>query len=392
MTEENVWIYGGFAMSSSKRPVKVIHMAPLGAGGISKLTVTIQRLLDPQKVKFDYLVFRDRKEFLEDQAITLGGRKQIIDTENLHNDAIKFVKKFKGMVCLFRKEKYDVVHVDASTPYDVMVALAAKAAGIKTIVLHSHNDDFQKSKPLRDAFMPLYKVIMLFVVTDYFTISEKAAQFMFPKSIFRKKKYQLVRNGIDTEEFLFSEEDRKKARIELGVEDKVVVGHIGRFVYQKNHEFILKTFAEYHKMNPNSVLLLVGEGELLDSTKKLAKALGVFDNVIFYGVTHEVRKVLLAMDVFIFPSRFEGLGIVAIEAQANGLLTLCADSIVEEVNVTDRFVRVHGWDCKHWAEEMIKHFEKERHSDRRQQVIESGYDIKTTVRQLEDFYVRSALK
>ena len=130
--------------------------------------------------------------------------------------------------------------------------------------------------------MPLYKVIMLFAVTDYFTISEKAAQFMFPKSILRKKKYQLVRNGIDTDEFLFSEEDRKKVRIELGVEDKVVVGHIGRFVYQKNHEFILRTFAEYHKTNPNSVLLLVGEGELLDSMKNLARELDVFDEVIFY--------------------------------------------------------------------------------------------------------------
>ena len=379
-------------MNGSNRPIKVIHMAPLGAGGISKLTVTIQRLLNPQKVRFDYLVFRNRKEFLEDQAIALGGRKQIIDTENLHNEAIKFVKKFKGMVNLFRKEKYDVVHVDASTPYDVMVALAAKVAGIRTIVLHSHNDDFQKSKPLRDAFMPLYKVIMLFAVTDYFTISEKAAQFMFPKSILRKKKYQLVRNGIDTDEFLFSEEDRKKVRIELGVEDKVVVGHIGRFVYQKNHEFILRTFAEYHKTNPNSVLLLVGEGELLDSMKNLARELDVFDEVIFYGVTHDVRNVLLAMDVFIFPSRFEGLGIAAIEAQANGLLTLCADSIVEEVNVTDRFVRVHGWDSKYWAEQIAKNLKKSRESDCKQQIIEAGYDIKRTVQQLEDFYIRSVQK
>ena len=379
-------------MNGSNRPVKVIHMAPLGAGGISKLTVTIQRLLNPQKVRFDYLVFRNRKEFLEDQAIALGGRKQIIDTENLHNEAIKFVRKFKGMVYLFRKEKYDVVHVDASTPYDVMVALAAKVAGIRTIVLHSRNDDFQKSKPLRDAFMPLYKVIMLFVVTDYFTISEKAAQFMFPKSVFRKKKYQLVRNGIDTDEFLFSEEDRKKVRIELGVEDKVVIGHIGRFVYQKNHEFILRTFVEYHKVNPNSVLLLVGEGELLASMKNLARELDVFGDVIFYGVTHDVRKVLLAMDVFIFPSRFEGLGIAAIEAQANGLLTLCADSIVEEVNVTDRFVRVHGWDSKYWAEQIAKNLKRSRKSDCKQQIIEAGYDIKSTVQQLEDFYIRSARK
>lgn len=372
-----------------KTPIKVIHMAPLGPGGISKLTITIHKLIDKEKVQIDYLVFRDRKEFFEEQAIALGGKKQIINTENMKNEVVKFVIKMKKMIALFKTERYDIVHVDASTPYDVMVALAAKIAGVKTIVMHSHNDDFKKGKPLRDFFMPVYKFMMLFVVTDYFTISEKAAKFMFPTSIYKGKKYQLVRNGIDTNEFSFSDEIRKNVRHELGVENKTVIGHIGRFVYQKNHEFIIKVFAKYHNTNLDSVLLLVGEGELLAEMKKLAKELGVINDIIFYGVTHDVRRVLLAMDLFIFPSRFEGLGIVAIEAQTNGLLTLCADSIVDEANVTDRFCRVHGWDYQTWANKIGEFVTYDRAVDCRKQVVDAGYDIRKTVEQLQEFYVNS---
>ncbi len=375
---------------SEKKPVKVIHMAPLGAGGISKLTITINRLINRERVQFDYLVFRDRKEFLEEEAVRLGARKKVIDVENVHNDVLKFVVKFYKMKKLFKREQYDVVHVDASTPYDVFVAMAAKCAGVKRIVLHSHNDDFNRSKPLRDLFIPIYKVLMQLCVTDYFTISEKAAEFMFPKSVYKKKTYTLVRNGIDTEDYRFSADDRKKVRKELSVENKVVIGHIGRFVYQKNHDFILEVFKNFCENYENSVLLLVGDGVLQNEMRDKAKQLGISDKVIFYGTTHDVRKVLLAMDTFIFPSRFEGLGIAAIEAQATGLLTICADSIVDEVNITDCFKRIHGWDSKEWAKQIAELINNNtRDGDRKEQVIKAGYDIRDTVKQLEEFYISS---
>ena len=112
-------------MNDGQKIVKVIHMAPLGSGGISKLTVTINELIS-DNIKFDYLVFRNKKEFLEDKAISLGGKKQVIDVGSVKNGFLKFFIKMKAMVALFKREQYDVVHVDASTPYDVIVAVAAK--------------------------------------------------------------------------------------------------------------------------------------------------------------------------------------------------------------------------------------------------------------------------
>lgn len=374
--------------------VKVIHMAPLGAGGISKLTVSIHRLMNPNKVNFDYLVFRDRKEFLEDEAVRLGGKKQIVNTESENNKILKCFKKIIKMKQLFEKEQYDVVHVDASTPYDVIVAIAAKMAGIKTIVLHSHNDGFQRSVPLRDAFMGVYKQLMLWTVTDYFAISKSAAEFMFPSKIINNNNYRMVHNGIDVNEFLYSEEERKAARKSAGLDGKIVIGHIGRFVYQKNHEFIVDVFEKVSKQLPNAVLLLVGEGELQDSIKELVKQKGLSSKVIFYGATHDVRKTLLMMDAFIFPSRFEGLGIVALEAQTNGLPVYAADSIVEEVNITDCFKRISGWDAEQWAKKIVTDIEHD-HTQRRsydKEIIAAGYSIKEVAEELEEFYLSCAQK
>lgn len=375
-------------MECLENPVKVIHMAPLSTGGISKLTITIHGLMDPQKVQFDYLVFRNRKEFLEEEAIALGGKKQVVNTESIKNKFIKFIKKMVWMKKLFKDEQYDVVHVDASTPYDVTVAVAAKLAGVKTIILHSHNNGYQKSIPLRDAFMGLYKKLMFLVVTDYFTISQSAAEFMFPEKIVKEKKFKLVCNGIRTADYGYDENDRIVARKEMNLEGKFVIGHIGRFVYQKNHDFILKVFAKIQKEHPESVLLLVGEGTLKSEVMKKVRMYGLEASVIFYGVTHDIRRMLLVMDAFIFPSHFEGLGIAAIEAQTCGLQVYGADTIAEEVNVTECFHRISGWDEKEWADTIWK---GRKIQDRRsyiREVTEAGYDIQAVARELEDFYLR----
>lgn len=371
------------------KPVKVIHMAPLSTGGISKLTITIHGLMDPQKVQFDYLVFRNQEEFLEKEAIALGGKKQVVNTEAINNKLVKFIKKMVWMKKLFKNEKYDVVHVDASTPYDIIVAIAAKMAGVKTIILHSHNNGYQKSVPLRDIFMGLYKKLMPLVVTDYFTISESAAEFMFPKKIVKEKKYKLVCNGIRTSDYEYDEQDRIKARKEMNLEGKFVIGHIGRFVYQKNHEFILKVFANIQKEHPESVLLLVGEGTLKSDIMKKVKELELEDSVIFYGVTHDIRRMLLVMDVFIFPSHFEGLGIAAIEAQTCGLHVYGADTIAEEVNVTECFHRIHGWDETEWAEAVWKGRKIQNRRSYTKEVTKAGYNIQAVARELETFYLDS---
>lgn len=140
--------------------------------------------------------------------------------------------------------------------------------------------------------------------TDLWACSRPAAEFMFPQSVLEKKKYEFIPNGIDIEKFRFDNEVRKKIRKDLGIDDKLVIGNVGRLCYQKNQEFLLEVFASLQSVRPDSVLLLVGEGELKEELQRQAESLGLADSVIFYGVTDRMQNLLWAMDMFIFPSRF----------------------------------------------------------------------------------------
>lgn len=368
-------------------PVRVIHMAPLGSGGISRLTVSIHERMDPARVTFDYLVFRDQKEFLEDEVIRLGGHKQVVDVSGCRNRIVKCVIKIRRMRDLFARERYDVVHVDASTPYDVIVAIAARLAGVPRIVMHAHNDGFQRTIPLRDAFMGVYKALMPLVVTDYYAISESAARFLFPRSILRNHRCQYARNGIRVESYGYAAEDHDRIRQEMGLTDRFVVGHIGRFVYQKNHAFIIRVFEEILRREPNAVLLLVGEGVLRQEIETLVHDKGLTEQVLFYGTTHDVCAVLLAMDAFLFPSRYEGLGIAAIEAQATGLPVYAAETIPEEANLTECYQRMIGWDPAGWAERIITH-QRELPPRRgyAQEITDAGYSIDAVAQMWDAFY------
>lgn len=173
----------------------------------------------------------------------------------------------------------------------------------------------------------------------------------------------------------------------MKLEGKFVIGHVGRFVYQKNHDFILKVFSRIQKKHPESVLLLVGEGIRKAEIMREAEVLGLSESVIFYGVTHDIRKMLLVMDAFIFPSHFEGLGIAAIEAQTCGLQVYGADTIAEEVNVTECFHRMHGWDADYWADTIWEGRNLKNRRDYSDEVARAGYDIKAVAREMQSFYL-----
>lgn len=378
------------------KPVKVIHMAPLGTGGITNLTVTINKLIDISRVQFDYLVFRDQKEFKEDEVLKLGAKKQVIDLSNISNPIKRFSVKMRSMTSLFKRERYDVVHVDASTPYDVVVAIAAKIAGTKVIVLHAHNDSYKKGHSIKDFLMPVFKQLMLISCTDYFAISETAAKFMLPAKVLREKQYKIIRNAIIPEKYEYDAELASRERKKLGIkEETFVLGNIGRFVYQKNHEFMVDVFCELHKKHENTVLLLVGEGDLESHIREKVEDLGLSESVIFYGVTHDVQLPLNAMDAFIFPSHFEGLGIVAIEAQTTGMPVWCAETISEEAKICENFHYINGWDAQTWADEIWKINKLNGRRSRIEEAKKSGYDMSIVADEMQSFYlkrVRSEVK
>ena len=172
--------------------------------------------------------------------------------------------------------------------------------------------------------------------TDYWACSRLAAEFMFPRDVVEK--YEFIPNGIDIEKFRFNDEVRKKVRKDLGIEGKLVIGNVGRLCYQKNQENLLEVFAKLQSERLESVLLLVGEGEMKEELQQQVEKLGIADKVIFYGVTDKVEQLLWAMDIFVFPSRFEGLPVTVVEAQAAGLPCILSDRITTECGLTEKTV------------------------------------------------------
>ncbi len=375
----------------SEEKIRVVHTIPMGAGGISSLTMAVNEAIDRTRFEFDYLVFRDQKEFCDERAARLGSPKLIADVSSIRNPILKNIAKIRKTRRILKEGGYRIMHVDASTPYDVVLALAAKMAGVKTVVFHSHNEDYEHKATLRNALMPFFRFLIPFCVTDYIAVSEAAAKFMFPKKVVRNRQYRLIPNGIDADRYGYDPSVREAYRKRFGWGDRFVVGHVGRFVYQKNHDFLVDVFAELKKKRDDALLVLIGDGELQDKVRNKVERLGLTDSVVFFGVTHEVPQLMQAMDVFLFPSRYEGLGIAAVEAQAAGLPTVVTDGLPKELEMTDCLRKVSlSSSAGCWAGAVLEAADTVIRCDRADEVKRAGYDIRTVTRELEGFYASRA--
>lgn len=368
--------------------VKVLHMTKLGAGGISTLTININKCLNLEKVRFDYLVFENEKTFYEDVVEKLNAKKRVVDVTKYSNKLLLYWKKYIGVKSLLKRYPYDVVHVDASTPLDVVIGFAAKHTGVKTVILHSHISGDTKKSMFRTFYMNFCRFLMKYTFTHYFAISDSSAKFMFPRSIYRKRDFKIYKNGIIADNYKIDLEKREQLRNKLGVTNKFVLGHIGRFSPEKNHVFILEVFKEILKVRKDSVLLLIGTGVLKDQIETESKRMGIDRYVIFYGTSHDVPGLLNVMDSFIFPSQFEGLGISAIEAQCSGLHTFCSEGIPNETNISDRFHQIAGYNPCKWAKRILNEDYTSERMDKIDDVKKAGFDILTVAKELENFYIQ----
>lgn len=238
---------------------------------------------------------------------------------------------------LLEQWRYDVVWVNAYQALSLAYLRLAKEAAIPVRIAHSHNTALRKSltRPLKLALHRWSRLRFGACATHRWACSTPAARFLFGGRDFR-----FIPNGIDTARFRFDPQLRQQVRRELGWENTLVMGNVGRLCYQKNQDFLLDVFSAVHKARPDSRLLLVGRGDDRPALEKKARSLGLENAVCFYGVTDQVEQLFWAMDLFLFPSRFEGLGIVAVEAQASGLPVLCSTQVPPEAAVTDRVSRL----------------------------------------------------
>lgn len=394
-------------MKNIDEPVRILqHMRVLDSGGIEAFIFANYRKMDRKKVVFDFLVTRDKKEFYDDEIEKLGGNKIVLDFKKTGNSIMDPIRQARAFYqfCKANKDKYKVIHFQSIGANGFMDIIAARIAGIPVRIAHSHiaNDIKPQHNSKKQTAGFIRKKLVLFRqsiirrlvssnATDFFGCSKMACQWMFTKKI-NSTKSLVVKNPIDTDKFKYNEKVRNKIRKELNIQDKIVIGHVGRFVYSKNHGFLLELVKEAISIDNNVVLLLVGGGKLEKEIKKYAAELGIKDNIIFYGETSKVYEVYNAMDIFLFPSIYEGLGIVLVEAQANGLPVIASKSIPEEVMVTDNFKFIDLEDSKDkWISE-IKNSIGKRNLNNFKKVRESGYDIKDVSQFLEEFYLEANKK
>lgn len=281
------------------------------------------------------------------------------------------------------KEKIDIVHVHGSSAIMSIELLAAKLAGCKIRIAHSHNttcDNMKVDKILRPLFDTLY--------TESFACGQEAGLWMF-----RNKDFVVVPNGRSLQKYGYNSEMRSLYREQLRIpNDAFVVGHVGGFNVQKNHEYMIHIFAELHKKKPDTYLVLVGAGGLISKIKRQALELGLEDNVIFTGAVNNVSDYLSAFDVMLLPSLYEGLPLVVIEWQISGLPCIISDTITKECAITSlvKFESIKESPTV-WVKD-IEEFKIENRDINREAILNemriAGYDIDEGARKLREIYER----
>ena len=363
--------------------VRILHvLGGLDRGGAETMVMNLYRAVDRTQVQFDFIIHTEKHQAYYDEIIALGGR---IYSFPAFNGINVFALRKKWAEFFKNHPEYKILHSHVRSYASLYLPIAQKA-GLKTII-HSHNTSSGKG----------LKAIVKFClqrglrknVDYYFACSDVAGKWLFGEKITKQNNYFVLKNAIDVGKYAFSEECRKKIRDEFNIKDKFVVGHVGRFHPQKNHLFLVDVFAEIHKQCSNSILMLVGIGELMDAVKAKVAELKLNDSVIFTGSRDDVNELLSAFDAFVFPSLFEGLPVTLVEAQVAGLPCFASDTITREVDFAEKIHYISfKCDAAYWANEIVN--SKRERLDLAESIKNAGYDIQYTANWLTGFYQKLA--
>ncbi|OMD74813.1 glycosyl transferase family 1 [Paenibacillus odorifer] len=364
-------------MNANNFPIRILHVfGIMNCGGAETFIMNVYRNIDREKVQFDFIVHSQDEGYYDDEIKSLGGVKYVVPKFKGTN-LIDYKKSWKFF--FDTHSEYRIIHSHIRSTASIFLKIA-KRQGLKTII-HSHSTS---SGSGFSAYVKDLLQLPLRDIADYrFACSTEAGKWLF-----RKRDFNIVKNGINSEEYIYNMKSREYVREKLGLDGKFVIGHIGRFNEPKNHFFIVDIFKTIHEMDPKSALLLVGEGDLRLEVENRINELNLQSNVIFTGIRSDIPELLHAMDVFLFPSLYEGLGIVVIEAQAAGLPCVVSDTVPEEVAITDLvdFFSLRKSE-KEWSEQIMKYIGYGKRLDTSEKIKKSGYEINEQVTFLEKFYL-----
>lgn len=364
------------------KPIRILHEnVIMDPGGIETQLMRIYRNIDRSKIQFDFMVHRKQKGAFDDEIRSLGGRIYYADKYNplKHH---KYVKSMKEILKNHPEYKIILVHSEMSLwPLKV-----AKKYNVPVRICYSHNG--RPNFGLKRILMWFERLFLKRNCTHMFAVSKLAADYTFGKRAVNNGRVQLIKNGLIIDEYRFNQEIRDSKRSEMNLNDKFVVGHVGRFMEQKNHEFLIEIFYELLKIKPNAHLLLVGEGELRNKIELKVEKMGLSKFVTFLGRRKDVNELVMAMDVMLLPSFYEGFPNVAIEAQAASLPIIMSTSITKEANFSEYCHQIDlSEKSETWARKIIDYSSIER-KDTSQIIVDNGHSVISTVKWYEELYLK----
>lgn len=362
--------------------IRVLHViGSMNRGGAETMIMNLYRHIDRKKIQFDFVENTLDKTLFEDEIKELGGIIYKCPRYNVKNhfEYIKWWNNFFNQ----HSQTYHIVHGHLGSTAAIYLSIAKKY-NMKTIA-HSHNTwgklDFVS------LMYRLYSYPTRYIADYFFGCSYDAGLCRFGKKIVKQNHFYVLNNAINTSHYLYDLDVRNRLRKDLGINNEILIGHVGRFNEQKNHKFLIDIFYQFNKKEPSSKLLLLGDGNLREDIIEQINYLNLMDKVYLLGVVDNVNDYLQAMDVFLFPSLYEGLSVAVIEAQASGLPCFLSDTIDKKSAITDNVEFISLKDSPNvWVEKILKRLMTHKRINMNNEIVNAGYDINQTAKWLKEFY------
>lgn len=372
--------------SMTRQPIRVLNMFTImDRGGAETMVMNYYRHIDRTRVQFDFLVHREQRGAYDDEIERMGGRIYRMCPVYPQN----FSRYKRDLRTFFRTHpEYKIIHSHMSE-LGYFAFREAERQGVPVRICHAHNapHGFDAKMIIRTYF----KKRMMPYLTHLFMCGEESGKWLYGEK--NKSRFIMLNNAIDAAVYSFDASKREEMRHQLSLTGELVIGHVGRFNPQKNHAFLLDIFAALLKKEPNVALLLVGGGADMPKIQAKARELGIAEHVRFLGVRSDVADLMQAMDVFVFPSLYEGLPVTMVEAQASGLPCIISDKVPPECILTDGLVNIMPLSAspEAWAEKILAMRAVPR-TDRHEKIAAHGFDISTEAVKLQEFYIKSVEK
>lgn len=372
-------------MEDNQEPIRIAQIiGKWVGGGVEAVIMNYYRAMNREKIQFDFICDEDSTNIPYEEIKSLGGKVILIPP---YQKLFKYQRVLKKIL---REGNYKIVHshINALSVFPLRIA---KKVGVPIRIAHSHSTT-NKKEWKKNFFKSILKPFSKVYATNYFCCTEHAGRWLFGNKKYENGEIYILNNAINLEKFIYNEKIRENKRAELKIDkDTIVLGHIGRFVEQKNHKFLINIFNEVHKKNINTKLILVGQGPLKKEIEQQIKQLNIEDYVLMLGQRADVNEIYQAFDIFLFPSLYEGLGMVAIEAQAAGNLCIVSTEIPKVAKVTKKmeFLDLSSPNQR-WVDCILSAIDNigEKSDISIDEFVNAGYDIKQESIKLEKQYLK----